>query len=91
MNVIEAKAINKSFKDKKILENISFNVKQGEIFGIIGPDEAGKSTLFRILTTLLLPSSGAAKVLGLDLVKDYAQIRSQIGYMPGTFSLYYRS
>lgn len=88
MNAIEATAICKNFKDKQILENISFSVKQGEIFGIIGPDGAGKSTLFRILTTLLLPSSGTAQVLGLDLVKDYAQIRRQIGYMPGTFSLY---
>lgn len=67
---------------------ISFEVEKGEIFGIIGPDGAGKTTLFRILTTLLLANSGSATVNGCDVVKDYKQIRNQVGYMPGRFSLY---
>lgn len=67
---------------------VSFEVSKGEIFGLIGPDGAGKTTLMRVLTTLLLPSGGAATLNGLDLVKDYRKIRSQIGYMPGVFSLY---
>lgn len=67
---------------------ISFNVSAGEIFGIIGPDGAGKTTLFRILTTLILADSGTATVAGFDVVKDYKEIRKRIGYMPGRFSLY---
>jgi len=80
----------KQKKDDKItaLNNISFSVEEGEIFGIIGPDGAGKTSLFRILTTLLLPDSGHATVLGYDIVKDYKEIRNSIGYMPGRFSLY---
>lgn len=69
-------------------KGISFSVSPGELFGIIGPDGAGKSTLFRILTTLLFADSGTAHVDGLDVVADYKQIRSRIGYMPGRFSLY---
>ncbi len=77
-------------KDAKIiaLDNISFSVEEGEVFGIIGPDGAGKTSLFRILTTLLLPDSGTASVLGRDIVKDYEAVRNSIGYMPGRFSLY---
>lgn len=67
---------------------ISFDVEQGEIFGIIGPDGAGKTTLFRLLATLLLPDSGTATVDGCDIVKDYKLIRNRVGYMPGRFSLY---
>ena len=70
------------------LNEISFGVPQGELFGIIGPDGAGKTTLFRILATLLEPDKGRAEVAGWDTVKDYKQIRQRVGYMPGRFSLY---
>jgi len=70
------------------LQGVSFDVNQGEIFGIIGPDGAGKTSIFRILTTLLLPDGGSATVDGLDVVKDYKKIRTRVGYMPGRFSLY---
>jgi ABC-2 type transport system ATP-binding protein len=70
------------------LKDISFSVEQDELFGLIGPDGAGKTTLFRILTTLLLADEGAATVNGFDVVKDYKKIRSCVGYMPGKFSLY---
>src|SRR5690606_4987842 len=68
--------------------DISFSVSEGELFGLIGPDGAGKSTIFRILTTLLLPDDGTATVAGYDIITDYRQIRSHVGYMPGRFSLY---
>ncbi|OIP84295.1 MAG: ATPase [Porphyromonadaceae bacterium CG2_30_38_12] len=77
----------KSLSDDKAA-GVSFEVHEGEIFGIIGPDGAGKTTLFRILTTLLLADSGNATVNGFDIVKDYRAIRKCIGYMPGRFSLY---
>jgi ABC-type multidrug transport system ATPase subunit len=80
--------INKSFGTVDALKNISFEVSKGEIFGLIGPDGAGKTTLFRILTSLILADSGTAFVDGLDVVKDYAELRKRIGYMPGRFSLY---
>ena len=70
------------------LQGITFSVNPGEIFGIIGPDGAGKTSLFRILTTLLLPDGGNASVDGFDVVKDYKEIRNRVGYMPGRFSLY---
>ncbi|MEP7164315.1 MAG: ABC transporter ATP-binding protein [Ferruginibacter sp.] len=70
------------------VDNVSFSVNEGELFGLIGPDGAGKTSLFRILTTLLLPDSGYATVDGLDVVKDYKKIRRRVGYMPGKFSLY---
>ena len=70
------------------LDDISFEVKQGELYGIIGPDGAGKTSLFRILTTLLLADKGSATVDGFDVVKDYKEIRKHVGYMPGKFSLY---
>jgi len=70
------------------LKGISFTVGKGEIFGIIGPDGAGKTSLFRILTTLLIADSGHASVDGFDVVKDYKEIRNRVGYMPGKFSLY---
>lgn len=80
--------ISKSYGATQALHNISFEVQNGEIFGLIGPDGAGKTTLFRILTTLLLPDTGSASVDGLDVVKDYKTLRQHIGYMPGRFSLY---
>jgi ABC-type multidrug transport system, ATPase component len=70
------------------LRGVSFEVNRGELFGIIGPDGAGKTSLFRILTTLLLPDGGSAAVDGLDVVKDFKEIRKRVGYMPGRFSLY---
>lgn len=70
------------------LDNLSMDVKQGELFGLIGPDGAGKTSLFRILTTLLLPDSGTAEVAGFDVVKNMWDIRKIVGYMPGKFSLY---
>ena len=88
MIAISVQNINKKYGDIQALNNISFEVEQGEIYGIIGPDGAGKTSLFRILTTLLLAESGTATVDRLDIVKDYKQIRSRIGYMPGKFSLY---
>lgn len=70
------------------LDNISFDVKSGELFGLIGPDGAGKTSLFRVLTTLLLPDGGQAQVAGFDVMKDFWEIRRIVGYMPGKFSLY---
>ena len=77
-------------KNEKILavDDVSFDVNPGEIFGLIGPDGAGKTTIFRMLTTVLLPDSGSATVEGFDMVKDYKKIRRILGYMPGKFSLY---
>jgi len=75
-------------KEVQALNEISFSVPKGELFGIIGPDGAGKTSLFRILTTLLLADSGTAAVDGFDVVKDYKTIRKRVGYMPGRFSLY---
>lgn len=80
--------ISKSYKKVKALQNISFEVKEGELFGLIGPDGAGKTTLFRILTTLLIADKGIATVAGFDVVADYKKIRNSVGYMPGKFSLY---
>ncbi|MGY4385948.1 ABC-2 type transport system ATP-binding protein [Pedobacter sp. UYP24] len=76
-------------KEKKVaVDDVSFSVDKGEIFGLIGADGAGKTSIFRVLTTLLLPDGGSASVGGLDVVKDFEQIRQTIGYMPGKFSLY---
>ena len=80
--------ISKSYKDVLAIKNISFEVEKGELFGLIGPDGAGKTTIFRILTTLLLPDTGFASLENFDSVKDYKKIRQIIGYMPGRFSLY---
>lgn len=80
--------ISKSYNGIKALENISFEVNDGELFGLIGPDGAGKTTLFRILTTLLIADNGNASVAGLDVLSDYKAIRESVGYMPGKFSLY---
>jgi ABC-type multidrug transport system ATPase subunit len=70
------------------VHDVSFTVNKGELFGLIGPDGAGKTSLFRILTTLILPDSGKASVDGFDVVRDYKKIRNTVGYMPGRFSLY---
>ena len=80
--------LSKAYGDNQALEQLSLQVGRGELFGLIGPDGAGKTTLFRILVTLLLPDTGTATVEGYDVVKDYRQIRKIIGYMPGNFSLY---
>lgn len=78
----------KNYGKVRALDGVEFEVGKGEIFGFIGPDGAGKTTLFRILTTLLLADAGTAAVDGLDVVKDYREIRRRVGYMPGRFSLY---
>ncbi len=85
---IEVKDISKSYGKVKALDHVSLNVQRGEIFGLIGPDGAGKTTLFKILVTLLNADEGSALVDGLDIAKDYRAIRSRVGYMPGKFSLY---
>ena len=85
---VQLKNINKSFGETKALSNISLNVNEGELFGLIGPDGAGKTTLIRILTTLILPDEGKATICGFDTDKDYKSIRKIVGYMPGKFSLY---
>lgn len=78
----------KNFQEVIAVNDISFEVKKGELFGLIGPDGAGKTSIFRILTTLLLADSGTATIEGYDVIKDYQKIRNSVGYMPGRFSLY---
>ena len=85
---IQVQNISKSYHNILAVESITFEVKEGELFGLIGPDGAGKTTLFRILTTLLLANEGTATVAGFDVVKEYKSIRNVVGYMPGKFSLY---
>jgi len=85
---IQVQNISKSYHDIVAVKSITFEVKEGELFGLIGPDGAGKTTLFRILTTLLLANEGTATVAGFDVVKEYKSIRTVVGYMPGKFSLY---
>lgn len=86
--MIEVKDIAHAYGKTRALDGVSLDVAEGELFGLIGPDGAGKTSLFRILCTLLLPEGGSARVMGLDVVRDYRKIRLQIGYMPGRFSLY---
>lgn len=92
MKAVTVKGISKSYKQEKssvqALADISFEVDRGELFGLIGPDGAGKTSLFRILTTLILADKGTASVDGHDVVEGYREIRKHIGYMPGRFSLY---
>lgn len=92
MKAVTVQNIVKTYGTKKdvltALHDISFEVEEGELFGIIGPDGAGKTSLFRILTTLLLADKGTATVDGFDVEKDYKEIRKRVGYMPGRFSLY---
>ncbi len=88
---ITIKNISKTYKGKQpvvALDDINLDIRQGELFGLIGPDGAGKTSLFRILTTLLLADEGSVKVNNLDVVSDFGKIRNNIGYMPGRFSLY---
>lgn len=80
--------VKKCYGQVSALKGVSFSAHKGEIFGLIGPDGSGKSTLFKIMTTLLLPDSGTVKVAGYDVLKDYTEIRNIIGYMPSKFSLY---
>lgn len=90
MAIVSVENLKMSYDKGKVkaLKGVTFDVGEGEIFGLIGPDGAGKTSLFRILTTLLLADSGTAVVDGMDVVKDYKKIRQHIGYMPGRFSLY---
>ncbi|MEP7196748.1 MAG: ABC transporter ATP-binding protein [Saprospiraceae bacterium] len=92
MYAIQCENINKSYKFKKqvtnALKDINLEVKNSELFGLIGPDGAGKTSLIRILTSLILPDSGTGKVDGLDIISDFEKVRTRIGYMPGRFSLY---
>ena len=88
MNVIEINGISKSYGAVKALDGITLSVHKAELFGLIGPDGAGKTTLFRILTTLLNPDCGTASVAGLDVRQQYRDIRNVVGYMPSRFSLY---
>ncbi|MET3878607.1 ABC transporter ATP-binding protein [Chitinophaga sp. OAE865] len=90
MSAVTLDHITKTYDEGKVLavDDISLQVEEGELFGLIGPDGAGKTSLFRVLTTLLLPDKGSATVRGYDCVKDYKEIRKRIGYMPGKFSLY---
>jgi ABC-2 type transport system ATP-binding protein len=92
MKAVSVHNISKTFKVEKstttALDDVSFEVERGELFGLIGPDGAGKSTLFRILTTLMIANQGTASVDGFDVVKDFKEIRKVVGYMPGRFSLY---
>lgn len=88
--MVNVRNLSKTFDHGKIVavDSVSVDVTAGELFGLIGPDGAGKTTVFRMLTTLLLPDGGSATVDGLDIVNDYKQIRANVGYMPGRFSLY---
>jgi len=88
MPAIIIEKISKNYGKVKALTEISFEVQEGEVFGLIGPDGAGKTSLFNILATLQLPTSGTANLLGYDVVSDYKKIRKEIGYLPGVFSLY---
>lgn len=92
MTSIQVHNLSKTYGKKKdqvlAVDNVSFEVNPGEIFGLIGPDGAGKTSIFRMLTTVLLPDSGSATIEGFDMVKDFKEIRKILGYMPGRFSLY---
>ena len=88
MNAIEVNNISKHYGKVQALNNVSFSVKKGEVFGLIGPDGAGKTSMYRILCSLLLPDNGTAIVDGFDVVQQMKEIRKRIGYMPGKFSLY---
>ena len=88
MNAIEVTNISKNYGKVRALDNVSFSVAKGEVFGLIGPDGAGKTSMFRILCSLLLPDGGNASVDGYDVVKQMRDVRCRIGYMPGKFSLY---
>lgn len=86
--MVKVSNISKSFKDVLALDNVTFAANQGELYGIIGPDGAGKTTLFRIMTTLTIPDNGTVYINNRSIIKDYMEIRKHIGYMPGKFALY---
>lgn len=88
MSAVSVDSVTRAFGSTVALDAVSLDVSAGELFGVIGPDGAGKTTLFRILATLLLPDSGSATVLGRDVIDGMWEIRSRLGYMPGNFSLY---
>ena len=88
MNAIEVSHISKSYGKVQALDDVSFSVSKGEVFGLIGPDGAGKTSMFRILCTLLLADAGTATVDGFDVISQMKDIRKRVGYMPGKFSLY---
>jgi len=88
LSIVNCQLISLKYGNVVALQDISFEVERGELFGLIGPDGAGKTSLFRVLTTLILADSGTATVDGLDVVSDYKEIRNRVGYMPGRFSLY---
>ena len=87
-DVVKVEALVKRFGPTVALDGVSFAVGQGELFGFVGPDGGGKTTLFRILVSLLVPDNGRATVLGLDVVRDFRTLRQRVGYMAGRFSLY---
>ena len=87
-NAIETNGLTKHYGALTALDSVTFEVARGELFGLIGPDGAGKTTLFRLLTTLINPDGGTASVDGCDIVREYREIRRRVGYMPGRFSLY---
>lgn len=88
MPAVTAENLTKRFGSLTALDGVTFAAEQGELFGVIGPDGAGKTTLFRLLVTLSRPDAGRATVLGFDVVRQYAEVRRRVGYMPGRFSLY---
>lgn len=88
MKAIEVNNISKHYGKVQALRNVSFSVNKGEVFGVIGPDGAGKTSMYRILCSLLLPESGTAEIDGFDVVRQMSEIRKRVGYMPGKFSLY---
>ena len=88
MQAIDIRHISKSYGKVKALSDVSLSVGKGEVFGLIGPDGAGKTSMFRILCSLLLPDSGSATVDGYDVVRQMHDVRCRVGYMPGRFSLY---
>ena len=86
--MVKVNNISKSFKDVQALDDVTFGAEKGELYGIIGPDGAGKTTLFRIMTTLTIPDNGTVYINNRSIIKDYMEIRKHIGYMPGKFALY---
>ncbi len=86
--MVKVENISKAFKKVQALNDVSFHAEKGELFGIIGPDGAGKTTLFRIMTTLTIPDNGTVLINNRSIFTDYMEIRKNIGYMPGRFALY---
>ncbi|TAJ13191.1 ABC transporter ATP-binding protein [Marinilabiliaceae bacterium JC017] len=87
--MIKIQQVSKSFEKVQAVRNVSLDIEDGELFGVIGPDGAGKTTLFRMVNSLLVPDEGHISLWGIDPVKNYRHVRTMIGYMPGKFSLYY--